>query len=279
MKKGIHQWSFPEIMSIKDRIRLAKDAGFDGIELMIHPDKGISLESSVKGLNELRNFANEVGLEIKTLSFKYLNWLTSNDKEKRFNAVQNISKALEIAKHLEAETLLVIVGGVDVSIFDPSEEIVSYDNAYVNAIEGLKELIPVAEKFNVDIGIENVPTKFIMSPLEFARIIDEVGNSMIGAYLDVGNARMFGYPEQWIRILGTRIKKVHIKDFKAKIGTISGFAPLLEGDVNWKEVIKAFNEVGYNNYLTAEILPPFKFFPEILIYNTSKCLDSIIKGT
>ena len=108
--------------------------------------------------------------------------------------------------------------------------------------------------------------------------VDEIGSDRVGVYFDVGNVILTGYPEQWIRILGTRIRRVHVKDFRRSVGTLSGFVDLLEGDVDWPRVVEAFNEIGYNSFLTAEMLPPYPHHPDALIYNTSKALDYILGG-
>ena len=77
----------------------------------------------------------------------------------------------------------------------------------------------------------------------------------MGAYFDVGNVLLTGYPEQWIRILGKRIKRVHVKDFKCSVGTVEGFVDLLEGDVNFQTVKEALFDIDYDGYVTAELLP------------------------
>ncbi len=134
----------------------------------------------------------------------------------------------------------------------------------------------MAERYRVTIGIENVWNKFLLSPLEMRDFVDKIGSRYVGCYFDVGNVLLTGYPEQWIRILGERIKRVHLKDFKISIGNINGFCNLLEGDANWKEVIKALKEIKYDSYLTAEIVPPYRQYPQALIYNISKNMDFIL---
>jgi len=280
MKKGIHQWMLPPAMPLEEGMRLAKQAGFEGMELVVHPDpqRGLPLESPDGRLKELKDRAQELGLELKTMSYKYSCWLTSPDAGKRDQAIEAISRSLELAHKLGVETLLVIVGGVDVSLFDTSEPIVPYEEAYHRAQTGLKALGPMAEKCGVHIGVENVPTKFLLSPLEFARFLDEIDHPYVGCYFDVANAQLLGYPAQWIRILSKRIRKVHVKDFKMRIGTLNGYCPLLEGDVDWPEVMKAFREVGYDDYITAEVLPPLKYFPERMIYSTAENLAAILQS-
>jgi L-ribulose-5-phosphate 3-epimerase len=99
----------------------------------------------------------------------------------------------------------------------------------------------------------------------------------IKVYFDVANVTAFGYPEQWIRILGSRIIKLHLKDLKLEIGNIHGFSNLLQGDVNWPEVMKALREIGYDDYLVAEVKPPYRYYPERLIYETSSSIDVFLK--
>ena len=116
----------------------------------------------------------------------------------------------------------------------------------------------------------------MLSPLEMRDFIDVIDSSYIGSYLDVGNIISSGFPEHWIRILGKRIKKVHLKDYKKNPGGLNCFVDLLSGDVNWPEVIKAFKEIEYDSWFTAEMLPPYKYYPDQIIYNTSAAMDQIL---
>jgi len=112
---------------------------------------------------------------------------------------------------------------------------------------------------------------FLLSPLELRDFIDSAKSRYVGAYFDVGNVLLTGFPEHWIRILGRRIKRVHFKDFKRSVGTVQGFCDLTKGDVNWKAVMKAFKDVGYDGPAVAEMMPPDK----TLLLRTSKAMDKI----
>ena len=277
MKKSISYWSFPPNLSLKECFVLAKKAGFEAIEVALPSGKEITLDSGKEDLTQVKKEANEAGLELSSLA-SGLFWdysLTSNSSETREKAKQIVRKMLEFASYLSVDTILVVPGAVDV-FFQPGGEVVSYDVVYERALSALKELAPVAEKYRVNIGVENVWNKFLLSPLEMRDFIDKVGSPFVGAYFDVGNVILTGYPEQWIRILGKRIKKVHLKDFRSSIGNANGFVDLLEGDVNWKEVIAALKEVGYDGYLTAEMMPVYKENDQALIYQTSQALDFIL---
>lgn len=283
MKKSISYWSFAQKlpdgsrMKLKDCMELAKKAGFEAIELAVAEEGELNLDSSRKEVEKVVETAKEAEIELSSLAtglFWDYSLSSSNDKV-RDKARGIVKKMLELASYLGVDTILVVPGAVDV-FFKPESEVVPYDLAYERSFESLRECIRMAEKYKVNIGIENVWNRFLLSPLEMRDFIDKIGSSYLGAYFDVGNTLLTGYPEHWIRILGKRIKKVHIKDFKVSIGNINGFCDLLEGDVNWAEVMKALRQIGYNDYITAEMMPPYPQHPEALIYNTSKSMDFIL---
>lgn len=278
MKKGINIWSFKEGTSIKECVTLAKEAGFKGIELALNEAGDVSLESNEKDLLEIKNFASESGIELPSLATG-LYWsypLTSQNKAKRDKAKDIVKKQLETAATLGANTILVVPGAVGVD-FIPDAEVVSYDKAYDNALEALTELKAVAESYKVSIGIENVWNKFLLSPLEMRDFIDKIDSAFVGSYFDVGNVLFSGYPEQWIRILGSRIKSVHFKDFRRSVGTLSGFVDLLAGDVNYPEVMKAFKEINYNGYAIGEMIPNYTHHTNQIVFNTSNSMDRILE--
>ena len=283
MKKSINYWSFPGVLSgkpqlqLRDCMELAKNAGFDGIELTLEEKGEMNLNSSRQQIIKIAGMAKEVGIGLSSLATGLL-WdysLTSSEVKTREKAKDIVKKMLEFASYLEVDTVLVVPGAVDV-FFNPQAEVVPYDVAYERSFEALGECALVAQEYKVAIGVENVWNKFLLSPLELRDFIDKIGSEYVGVYFDVGNTLLTGYPEQWIKILNKRIKKVHIKDFRTSVGNVNGFVDLLEGDVNWKEVIRALEDVGYDDYLAAEILPAYSQHPKALLYNTSKSMDFIL---
>ena len=181
----------------------------------------------------------------------------------------------ETAKILGADTILVIPGVVNVS-FSMPEKKVAYDVVYNRALEGLNELKSYAEELQVNIGLENVWNKFLLSPMEMRDFIDKIGSDYVGSYLDIGNTVYCGYPEDWVRILGNRIKKIHFKDYREQAGGLHGFVDLLAGDVDYPEVVKALKEIGYNDWVSAEMIPNYKHHTDAIIYNTSYAMDRIL---
>ena len=279
MKKGISVWSFADGVPLKEKFALAKRAGFDGVELALDETGEFGLNVTKGEAEQIAAAAKAAGVELYSVAsglyWKYS--LSSSDEKMREKAKECVKRQLEIASWLNCDTILVIPGAVSVS-FAPELGVEEYDKAYSRSLSALKELAPVAEKFKVAIGLENVWNNFLLSPLEMRDFIDEIGSDYVGSYFDVGNVVYSGYPEQWIKILGNRIKKVHFKDYRRAVGSLDGFVDLLAGDVNWKAVRAAFREVGYDGWVTGEMLPPYSQYPEAILFNTSFSLDKIIKG-
>jgi hexulose-6-phosphate isomerase len=282
MRKGINFWSFPGGLDgtkdIKEAVREAKELGYEGIEVCFFPSGPLSLEMSDDQVKGLRRAIEGAGLQAASVTTGAL-WetpLTASDPAVRARGKQAVKQCLRLASGLGATGILVVPGAVEI-FFDPAAEIVPYDVAVERVREAMKELVPVAEQHRVAIGIENVWNKLFLSPLEARDFIDSFGSEYLGWYLDVGNIILTGFPEQWIRILGKRVKKVHVKDFRRSIGTLDGFVDLLEGSVNWPEVMKALREVGYDDFLTAEMIPYYTHSPATRLANTSLALDKILK--
>ena len=276
MKKGINVWSFPPA-SIKDTLTLAKNAGFEGVELALNAEGELSLNSTEKELLEIKKVANDLDIAIPSLSSS-LCWdyrLSDDDPKMREKVKDIIKKQIESAKILGADTVLVIAGSVNVE-FSMPEVKVPYDVVYKRAIEGVSEIGEFAKNMQINVGIENVWNKFLLSPMEMNDFIDKIGNEYVGSYLDIGNTLYCSFPEDWVRILNKKIKKIHFKDYRVQAGGLHGFVDLLAGDVNYPEVIKALNEIGYDDWVSAEMIPNYKHHTDAIIYNTSYAMDRIL---
>ncbi|WP_438349330.1 sugar phosphate isomerase/epimerase family protein [Paenibacillus sp. FA6] len=277
MKKGINIWSFNGDLSIADCIKLAKKAGFDGIELSLNETGELGLASGDKEIREIKARLEDASLEIAGLATG-LYWdypMTSGNKELQTKAIDVCKKQLELAAAFGVDAILVIPGAVGVD-FIPGSEVTDYEYAYERAQESIAQLVPYAQAAGVSIAIENVWNKFLLSPLEMRSFIDDIGSDFVGSYFDVGNALQNGYPEQWIRILAHRIKKVHFKDYRREAGGLHGFVDLLAGDVNYPAVMESLKAIGYDNYVTAEMIPAYTHHTDQIIYNTSNSMDAIL---
>jgi L-ribulose-5-phosphate 3-epimerase len=234
-RKALQLGMLPKKLSDRDKFELAKKCGFDGIE-------GYPM-ADLDAAKQLGQLSRDVGVPIH--SIVYGGWgapFSDPNPEVIAKGMQGMETALRSAKALGAETVLLVPAIVT--------ETVSYGDAYKRSQEHIRKLLPLAEDLGVTIAVENVWNKFLLSPLEFARYVDEFDNPRLKAYFDVGNVILFGYSQDWIRTLGKRIVKIHLKDFRRK-----GYqwTNLLEGDVNWKQVRIALDEIGYNGFMTTEL--------------------------
>jgi len=156
--------------------------------------------------------------------------------------LKGMEAALRHANAIGATTVLLVPAVVN--------EEVGYADAYKRSQQHVRELLPLAEELEVVIAIENVWNKFLLSPIEFARYLDEFESPWVRAYCDVGNMILFGYAQDWIRVLGNRIIKLDLKDFSRKDYK---FVNLGDGDVNWPEVKAALEEIGFEGWMTSEV--------------------------
>lgn len=231
-------------------LRFAREAGYDGVELTVsEPGQGpLTLETRQDEASRIRDIAAEAGVALPSLmcgSAVRATPVLHSDADVRAQAVENLGRTLERAKWLGATAVLLHPGQLKAEM--------RYDQAWDWTRDALKAMIPHAERHGVALAIENVWNKFILSPTEMKQMIDEVGHPLIGTYFDVGNCILYGYPEQWVAILGSRIKKVHVKDFKRAVGTGKGFCQLLDGDADYPAVMAELRRAGYDDYLTSEV--------------------------
>jgi L-ribulose-5-phosphate 3-epimerase len=282
MKKSINLWAFPypDRMTLKECLQLAKDAGFDGIELNYDLDNDLSPKSGSREYFEIRKMADEIGIEISGLC-SFLFWpypLTSNDMTKRERGIELAGLMAQAAHDLGVENLLVVPGAVHIPWRDDHEP-VRNDICDERAREAIGNLVPQAEKLGVYLNIENIFFNgYLMTPMEMNGFVDSFGSEHVKIHFDTGNIMIFQFPEHWIPQLGSRIKNIHFKEFTKK-GTdysLETFRPLLDGTTNWPAVIEELDKINYNGYVTFEYFHPYPHYPEALIYQTSDSLDRML---
>jgi len=279
MKLCISYWSveggLANTRPVDEAMKEAKAAGFDGIELAIGTEGVLHTQTDQATCESYRKLAEKHGLALETVAAG-LSWgcsPTDNDAATREKSIRLHADALQRAAWLGAKAMLMVPGAVAIP-WEPKYGPVKYDDADRWAREAAKKLAPVAEKVGVDLCLENVWNGMFYSPLEFADFVDSTGSPRVGAYFDVGN--VLGYhqhPPHWIEILGKRIRRVHIKDFKKSVGTLAGFCDLLAGDVPWKQTMAALKAIGYDRTIVAEMMPP----DPTLLQRTKAAMDKIVK--
>jgi len=245
LKKGLGFGMIKEEIPLLDKLKLVKDLGFQGVEF----------NSPVEfNLKELVDAKNKSGIDIPSTVNKdhWSKTLSDPDPSVRQFIIDSITKSLEETKELGGDTVLVVPGVVN--------EKVSYAEAYKNALDSIRKLIPAAEKTGITIGLENVWNNFILSPVEAKELLDTIDHPLVRWYFDIGNILRYGWPEHWIEVLDHRmIVKLHIKEYSRKKmndeGLWKGFdVELLEGDNNWPAVMAALRKINYKGeWITAEV--------------------------
>jgi hexulose-6-phosphate isomerase len=249
MKLGINQWAFPAGTPVLKAMAAAREAGFGAIELCVGLEDTVRLDSTTKQLEDIRRHSDQLELEIASIATG-LGWtypLSSPDPRVQAEAKRILLRLIEMCQALDVGTLLVMPGVVTPEI--------SYDRAIETSLNALLDVLPAAEEARVTLALENVWNRFLLSPVEMRDFIDQFQSECVAAYVDVGNILAYGYPDQWIRILGRRVRAIHAKDYRIAAGNEDGFVMLLEGDVDWPAVMRALEEVGYRGPLIAEYAP------------------------
>jgi hexulose-6-phosphate isomerase len=282
MRKSINLWAFPypKRMNLKQCLQLAKDAGFDGIELNYDLDNDLSPRATAKDYRTLRKTAESIGIAISGLcSFLYWPYsLTSNNAAQRKRGLELATLMMRAAHELGVENLLVVPGAVHIPWIKDHDPVPN-DVCDRRARQAIAQLVPQAEKLGVYLNIENIFFNgYLMTPAEMNAFVDSFKSKHVQVHFDTGNIMLFQFPEHWIPILGRRIRNTHFKEF-TKNGTdhsLESFRPLLDGTTNWPAVMEALDRVGYRGYLTFEYFHPYPHYPEALIYQTSDSLDRLL---
>src|SRR5579863_4954703 len=230
--------------TVREKFQLIKDAGFDGIEM-----------NSPGGPpnDEIKRACDDTGILIEGMvdSWHWRLTLGDSNERTRTTGLKGLEQALRDCKDLGGTSVLLVPGVVNARI--------TYDKCYQRSQEEIRKVIPLAQELGVKIAIEDVWNDFLLSPMEAARYVDEFNNpAAVGWHMDLGNVVAYGYPEQWVHILGKRIAKLHVKEFSRKKmneeGKRKGFdVKLGDGDINWKAVMQALDAIGYNTWMCAEV--------------------------
>lgn len=238
IKKAVLLSMLPKTMSYRERFQLARDVGFAEIEC---PTTVAQNEAE-----EIRKASEATGLRIHSV-MNQAHWtypLSSADPAVVRESVNGLEQSLKNAHFWGADTVLLVP-----AVVNPQT---SYKDAWVRSQRQIRNILPMAQDLKIIIAVEEVWNKFLLSPLEFAQYVDEFSSPWVRSYFDVGNVVISGYPQDWIRTLGKRIVKLHIKDFKFE-KRVAQFVPLREGEIAWPEVYTALAEIGYNGSATVEL--------------------------
>jgi len=269
MYKALNYWVFGGFGPNRtpyEFIDFAAAMQLDGVELTV--GDAISADITEAECSKIRDYAaaKKIGLRTMATGFYWGCSLGSADALERDKAKVFTRKYLQLAAWLGVETILVVPGATRVA-WDPSRPVQSYASVWESSVASLQELLPLAEKLGVNIGLENVWNRFLFSPMEWQFYLAQFKSDSIGIYLDVGNCAYIGRAQDYIEILGDKVKAIHMKNFVGSdcAGGLHGFGDdLLNGDVDFPAVFAALNKIGYTGALTAEMIP-FSRLPDLVL--------------
>lgn len=249
--KGICGVIFPPAMPLEEQFRQAKNAGFDGIE--IRPGTELGPDTALDQAARIGDQARKAGVAIVSLWVSDVlsrTPLNHRDPAIRSQGVETIHKSIEVAKAIGCGALLLVPG----SLGSGAKFLYSYQDTWDRFTAELKKVVAHAAEARVYLTPENVSNKFLVSPLEMRAFVDGLNSPWFQSHFDIGNVMQFGYPQDWILTLGPRIKRIHVKDFKLRTRTEPARpAELLEGDVDWQDVMDALKKIGYRGFMSPEM--------------------------
>jgi L-ribulose-5-phosphate 3-epimerase len=256
----------PRTLSYVERFALAREAGFEAVEMQT-----ITMEEEAA---EIREASKKTGLRIHSV-MNSDHWrlpLSSSDPAVVSGSVKGMETSMRNAVLWGADAVLLVPAVVDATT--------SYRDAWTRSQKVIREqLMPLARDMKVTIAVEEVWNKFLLSPIEFARYVDDFESPWVKAYFDVGNVVLYAFPQDWIRTLGARIVKIHLKDFSIdrRNGTFT-WKNLGEGDIDWPEVRRALAEIKYNGYVTTELSNAGSTDPKTYLKDVSARVDRFLAG-
>lgn len=261
LRKAVCIGALPKEISVLERFELARRMGIEGVEP--------NTLNTPEEVREYKEAAERTGLKIHSIMnsdhWKYP--LTDNDPEVVRLCMEGVRTSLRNAHELGADAVLLVPGIVTAAV--------GYGQVWERSQARIRELIPMAEDLGVILAVENVGNRFLLSPLEFARYVDDFGSPWVRAYFDVGNVTSIGFPPDWIRTLGKRLCKIHIKKFEPGVDH-PAFDPQdrrTQG-IDWPGVRQALAEVGYSGWVSAEV----RSGPPEYLQELSARMDRIFEG-
>jgi len=259
IKKGVLLDMLPAKLSHADRMKMAHDVGFEVIQAPTTPDEHEA--------EEIKKAADGASLRIDSV-MNMDHWqypLSSSDPAVVEKSLAGMRTSLHNAKLWGSDAVLLVP-----AVVNPQT---SYRDAWSRSQKEIRKLLPLAEELKIVIAIEEVWNKFLLSPLEMAAYIKEFQSPWIQAWFDVGNVLLYGYPQDWIRMLGKSIVKVHLKDFKRRENGYE-WVNLGDGDVDWEAVRAALRETGYAGSAITEL----KAGDEAYLRDLSRRVDRLVLG-
>ena len=269
MYKALNYWVFGGFDAQKtpyEFIDFASSKGLDGVELTV--GDVLPVDITEEECRKIAAYAKSKNVGLRTLA-SGAGWncnMGAADEKEREEAIAFTEKYLYIAKWIGAETILVVPGATRIA-WDPSRPVIPYKQVWDNVLSSLKRVVPLAEELHINIALENVWNRFLISPMEWKYFLDTVNSKNVGIYFDAGNACLTGRPQDYPEILGDYIKAVHLKNFEESdcAGGLHGFGDdLHKGVLDYSALFAELDKIGYKGTFTVEMIP-FSRLPDLIL--------------
>jgi len=245
MQIGVSQLILPKV-TMADFLQQAATAGYEVVELCMRQEGELTPSLGEDDLQRLAEQIRASGLKAVSMTHSHCTGNLLDSGLAQRTSIAETCAGLRAAARLGIGCTLHTLGRLRPDLY--------YDDAYSNAVASLREIAVTAAEVNVNLAVEFVWNGFLFSPLEMRRFLDDVGSEHIGFYFDPGNMAVFQYPHHWVRIVGSHIKMVHLKDWQGS-ALKGGWPALLEGDVDYAAMNRELRAIGYQGPVISEVPP------------------------
>lgn len=243
MQVGVSHLILPQL-SVLEFASQAAAAGYEVVELFMSREGDITPQTSDAGLRELAAAVRAAGVEPVSMVHTHTTGNLLDSGAAQRTSIEETKRGLQAAAAMGIGCTLHTLGSFSSELY--------YDVAYENAVAALKEIAITAQEVGVTLAVEQVWNGFLFSPLEMRRFLDEVDSERIGFYFDPGNMAVFHQPHHWVKIVGPRVKMVHLKDWQGN-ALNGGWTPLLEGKIDFAAVNRELRAIDYDGPLISEV--------------------------
>lgn len=227
-KIGACDWSIQK-MSEVEAIRVGKNIGLDGVQISLGTLTNNMHLRQASIQQQYKDACSEYGMSIGGIAIGEMNNIPYKSDPR---AEQWVWDSIDVAKRMNVNVVLLA--------FFHNGDLKNDKKGTQETIHRLKKVSKKAEDHGVILGIESW-----LSAEEHMEIINDVGSPNVQVYYDVANSNKMGYNiYDEIRWLG----KKHICELHAKE---NGYL-LGQGKINFEEVKKAIDDIGYEGWIHIE---------------------------
>ncbi|MBD0359244.1 MAG: sugar phosphate isomerase/epimerase, partial [Nitrososphaeraceae archaeon] len=242
--------------SLEEAIRMIAEIGYEGIELLCDSPHAYPPTFQEKQIKSFKDQIAKFKLQISNLNAFTLNSITDvyhpswieNDKELRELRIMHTINCIKLAKKIGAKNLSTEPGG---PINERKRDVKYLEKLFM---EGLNRISPIAEEENVKILIEPEPDLLLENSNQFLNFIKNLNTNHIRLNFDIGHFFCVGEdPAKIIYKLCEYIEHFHLADIASN--RIHNHLIPGEGSINFREVLKTIETIGFKGFVTVELYP------------------------